>query len=55
MISDRKKKSANGAGELVVFTEGTGEDGQLGLDAESSSGSCSFDGFSWKIFTPTRV
>lgn len=55
VILERKKKSANGVGELAVFTEGSGEGGQPRLDATSSCGPCSFDGSSWKIFPPTRV
>lgn len=46
---------SGGAGELMVFTEGSGEGGQWGLDAEGDSGICCFDVSTWKIFPPNWV
>lgn len=48
-----EEKRSDGAGELVVFTEGSGEDEQWGLDAEGGSGICCFGVSTWKAFLQT--
>lgn len=50
-----KPKRSDGAGELLVFTEGSGKGGQRELDTEGGSGICCFDVSTWKIFPPNRV
>lgn len=50
----KKKKRPDGAGALVVFTEGSGEGGQWGLDAKDGSGICC-DVSTWKILPPKQA